>query len=124
MTLQGLENGSLELAVDEADDRITVRWQGKANTRRPAALLRPFFDELVAHAARSRKPIEFRMAELEHISSSTIVVVVQLVKRLEEAGVRLAIEYDEAVGWQRMTFGALSYLCGPEKFLELRVRAA
>ena len=124
MGLRNLSSGSLQIDLDERADTISACWRGKANARRPSALLAPLFEDLVARASATKKNIDFRMAELEHVNSSTIVVIVQLIKRLEEARIPIAIEYDATTSWQRMIFSALSYLSGPEKVLELRPRGA
>lgn len=124
MPLESLQTDNLHLEVTGSEGEIRVTWRGKANARRPSALLSPWFDDVVEEAKLGKKTIFFSMSQLDHISSSTIVVVVQLIKRLEAERIGITIEYDESVNWQHMTFDALRYLSGPEKVLQLKNAAS
>jgi hypothetical protein len=123
MAVDGIVTDNFELDVSTDDDRLRVQWKGRANERRPAATLNPFFERLIEAAKASSARIEFDMSELEHISSSTIVVIVQLLKKLDAERLPIMLEYDDSVSWQHMTFDALRYLSGPDKMLELKTRA-
>lgn len=94
----------LELAFSERPDAHRICWKGRANDPRPTALLAPLFEDLL-HLAQ--KKIEFDMSGLEHISSSTLVLIMQFLKKAHEQGLVAEVKYDSTVRWQRMTFAPL-----------------
>ncbi|PRP93387.1 hypothetical protein ENSA5_42860 [Enhygromyxa salina] len=87
-------------------DLVHVRWSGRAAERRPAAALNPVFEKLI----ELDRNIVFDLSRLEHISSSTMVVVMKFVKRLAALGRGIDVRYDRSVSWQRMTFASLERL--------------
>ena len=95
----------LQLQIDFTG-ALTVKWTGKANDRRPSAALKPTFERLLG----TRRFLRFDFSELEHMSSSTLVVVMKFFKQLNKCGVGFELRYDEIVAWQRMTFASLNVL--------------
>lgn len=93
----------------EASTTTVVKWVGRACDRRPAAGLEPIFDQLIGLG----RDIVFDLTGLEHMSSSTLVVIMKFVKRLQGLGLAIEFRYDEAVSWQRMTFATLASLGAP-----------
>ncbi|NVB37788.1 hypothetical protein G6O69_08080 [Pseudenhygromyxa sp. WMMC2535] len=82
---------------------VLVKWSGRANDRRPQAVLQPVFERLISMG----RYLRFDFAELEHISSSTLVVILKFFKKLDAMGVGFEYRYDDSVAWQRMTFSQL-----------------
>ena len=82
---------------------LTVKWAGAANERRPGAALSPLFERLLS----TKRYLRFDFSELEHMSSSTLVVVMKFFKQLNKCGVGFEMRYDDSVAWQRMTFAQL-----------------
>ena len=99
----------LELQIDFTG-ALTVKWTGRANDRRPAAALTPTFERLLS----TRRFLRFDFSELEHMSSSTLVVVMKFFKQLNACGVGFELRFDERVAWQRMTFAQLHTLAAAE----------
>ena len=89
---------------------LNVKWSGRANDRRPAAALNPLFEKLVS----MRCYLRFDFSELEHMASSTLVVLLKNFKALHEAGIGFEFRYDDRIGWQRMTFKQLEAVAAPE----------
>lgn len=95
----------VELSI-QADETVTVKWTGRAADRRPAAVLNPVFEQLL----EMRRNLIFDLSGLEHMSSSTMVVIMKFVKQVNAAGIAIDVEYDESVSWQRMMFASLRKL--------------
>jgi hypothetical protein len=93
----------------QAGESVTVTWTGRAADRRPGAVLNPVFDQLLAIGQN----LVFDLSGLEHMSSSTMVVIMKFVKQVNAAGIAIAIEYDESVSWQRMMFASLVRMAAP-----------
>lgn len=88
---------------------LTVKWTGAANERRPGAALTPLFERLLS----TKRYLRFDFSELEHMSSSTLVVVMKFFKQLNKLGVGFDLRFDQRSSWQRMTFAQLSNLAAP-----------
>ena len=91
---------------------LTVKWTGKANERRPAAKLEPMFERLI----NTRRYLRFDFSELEHMSSSTLVVILKFFKQLKEQGVGFELRYDRAASWQCMTFAPAERIAAEPSF--------
>lgn len=120
-TLPELEEEGLTLKGVPADaGPIVIEWHGKANARRPAEVLDPYFGRLLEAAQASGRPLCFDFQQLRHFNSSTIVVLMQFIKRLEQQHVELTLRYDVRQKWQKMTFEALRQFEGPGRVLRLQ----
>jgi hypothetical protein len=64
--------------------------------------------------------VEFHFEELEHFNSSTIVALMQLIKKMERRKLKLVIVYAANLKWQKMTFDALRQFEGPGRSVEVR----
>lgn len=111
-----------DLLVDAAqaeDGLVRLDWRGKSTARNPGAELSPFlarwFDLALARDAR----LELHFEELEHLNSSTISVVVQLLQRLRDEPLELTLRYRGEVSWQRLTFEALRVFGSPNGRLRI-----
>ena len=89
---------------------LTVKWTGAANTRRPAAALSPLFEQLLDN----KRYLRFDFSELEHMASSTLVVLLKNFKKLQSMGIGFEFRYDDQVAWQRMTFSQLDAFVAPQ----------
>ncbi len=92
--------------VIETADVVCVMWSGRVAERRPGVAFEPLFERL----AGMQRDLLFDLSGLEHISSTTLVVFMQFMKRVQALGLRVHLRYDEAVSWQRMSFSGLARL--------------
>ena len=122
--LDDLESGSLTLRLRTTDAMLRVYWLGRANHRRPAEVLNPYFDKLITTATQNRRELEFRFEQLEHFNSSTILVLLHLIQTLRSRKLRLTLVYDGDLKWQKMTFEALRKLAKFNDSFELRELAS
>jgi hypothetical protein len=102
----------LDLQID-LTGAVLVKWTGSANDRQPAAALNPFFERLLSMG----RYLRFDFSELQHISSTTLVVVLRFFKKLNAMGVGFDFRYDQSVSWQRMMFSPVSALAEPPEML-------
>lgn len=119
MPVQSLIAEHFTLRVENLDRTLLVHWLGRADERRPAVTLTPFFAALVEEADASGRSLEFRFERLEHFNSSTIAVLMQLVRTLEKRGVALRITFDAEKKWQKLTFEVLHRFGAPGGLLQV-----
>jgi hypothetical protein len=111
--------GDLEIAAETPGDAVRLRWAGKSNDRQPAKTVGPYLHTALNEAARSGGALELCFESLQHLNSSTIALIVELVQRARQKGVRLALVYDPRVRWQKLSFEALRVFA-KDGLLELR----
>jgi hypothetical protein len=112
--------GDLTLATrPDRLDAIEIVWIGKSNDLYPGKLLMPYLHTALSEAAERVLPIEMRFDELEHFNSSTITLLIQFIQEARQRGVRLAMVYNPAVKWQKLSFNALRVFTR-DAWLELR----
>ena len=99
----------IDLCIDFTG-ALTVKWTGAANERRPSAALSPLFERLLS----TKRYLRFDFSELQHMSSSTLVVVMKFFKELNKLGIGFDLRFDDRSAWQRMTFAQLGSLATPE----------
>lgn len=108
MSTGDLQAGDLTIRVSEpAAGCIRLDWKGKSNSREPARILGPFFEQIAGRAAASRGTIEMHFEALEHFNSSTITALIQFIQTSRGRGLPLVVFYDAAQKWQRLSFDAL-----------------
>lgn len=119
--MEDLAFGDLKLRVEAPEGGpLTVVWEGKSVDRQPGKVLDPYFTSLLASAKGAARAIEMRFDRVEHFNSSTITSIIGLVQRARAEGVRLALVYDKAQKWQRLSFDALRVLGKNDGLLEVR----
>ena len=115
-----------DLAVEIADDAalaggcIRLVWTGKSNDRQPGKVLDPFFSTVLEEAIQKGIGIEMHFERLEHFNSATITSLIGLVQQAHGKGVKLALVFDRALKWQKLSFDALRVLGKGDGLLEIR----
>lgn len=117
-----LVQGALELHVAPLvpGAPVTVLWSGRGTDRQPDLSLHPYFAELLAAAAGAPAGLELRFEAVQHLNSTTLASVIQLVRDARSRGVRLRFVYSGEVPWQRLAFESMSVFVGPDGLFELR----
>ncbi len=103
-----LHLGDLRVAAVPAGGALRMDWSGRSNHLDPGTLLFPFLAEATKRAVESGSSIEMHFEGLEFFNSSTISVIIQYVKDLRKAQVKVAVFYDPHHKWQKVFFDALS----------------
>lgn len=117
--MQGLVVGDLRIEALEASTAVQLLWKGKSTHRHPGETLAPYFREVLAVAAARKLPIELHFEQLEHVNSSTVTSIIQLIQDARGRAIKLTLVYDQALEWQKLSFDALRVLARDE-LLELR----
>ena len=113
--------GDLQIDVDDGPEAaIRLDWRGKSNHRQPDTVLSPFFDDVTKQAVAASKAVEMHFEALEFFNSSTISVIIQYVKDLRAAKVRLEVFYNPHHQWQKIFFDALSMFEKGDGLLKMR----
>jgi hypothetical protein len=121
--MQSLIAGDLRIEempmVEGSAASIRLRWRGKSNSRNPNEVLAPYFREMLAMANARKVPIELHFENIEHINSSTITSIIQLIQDSRARSIRLILVYDQTLRWQRLSFDALRVFA-KDDLLEMR----
>jgi hypothetical protein len=119
-TVESLNAGDLNIGVEEQATTLLLTWLGKSSERQPGKFLEPFFDGVIEHADAKKIAIEMRFEKLEYFNSSTISSLIQMLQKARTRSVRLVIQYNAAIRWQKLSFDALRVFNKGDDLLELR----
>ncbi len=109
MSMFGAMDAHTDVELSIETTKMVVTWTGRAADRRPAAVLNPIFDQLLAIG----RDMVFDLSGIAHMSSLTLVVIMKFVKQVNAAGLRIDFRYDESVAWQRRMFASLRRIAAP-----------
>jgi len=104
----------IEIIDDGGPSPVQLMWKGRGNQRQPGSVLTPFFVHILDEAAHRHTALELHFEELEHLNSSTLATVIQLLQEAALKSVRTAIYYDSSLQWQRVNFDVLRVFCDGE----------
>ena len=108
--------GDLKLTNGQRSDVIELTWLGRSNDRHPGKVLMPYFQGVLAEAVERGVSLELHFQKLEHFNSSTITMIIQLIQEARSKGVRLVMNYDQALKWQKISFDALRVFAKDDLF--------
>ena len=121
MLVNALHSGDLKIEIidDGGASPVQLLWKGRGNQRQPGSVLTPFFIHILDEAAHRHAPLELHFEKLEHLNSSTLATVIQLLQEAQAKKVRTEIYYDASLQWQRVNFDVLRVFCDGD-LLQLR----
>lgn len=105
--LQELRSGELSIDSTVGPEGLRLEWRGRSAARDPRAILIPYFEQAIAVARDSGRPVEMHFEGLEYFNSSTIAALIDAIRLGSEHRVPMVMIYRENVRWQRMSFDAL-----------------
>jgi hypothetical protein len=107
--MRDLDVGDLHIEVVRGNDTAPMQLmlRGCSNDRQPMRVLKPYFTEALATAAGRQVPLELHFEKLEHFNSSTITVLIELMKEARSKGIKLTYVYDRKLKWQTLSFDAM-----------------
>jgi len=119
--MQSLIVGDLriEATEDSMVPSLQLLWKGKSNSRHPSERLGPYFRDALMAADARHLPLELHFEKLEHLNSSTMTSIIQLIQGARSRAVKLVLVYDPALRWQKLSFDALRVFA-KDDLLELR----
>jgi hypothetical protein len=103
--MENFKLGNLELRYQTDGNGLTMTWLGKSTLPDPMEALMPYFTRSVEKWIGKKLTIDFR--GLEYMNSCTVSLIVQLLKKLDEAKMATTIVYDKGLKWQALSFQAL-----------------
>jgi hypothetical protein len=117
---QHLHLGDLRIETSFQASALRIDWSGRSNHLDPGAVLNPFLTEASRRASDAAAPVHMHFEGLEFFNSSTISVIIQYVKDLRAAKVRLEVFYNPHHQWQKIFFDALSMFEKGDGLLKMR----
>jgi hypothetical protein len=99
-----LKDNNLEITLQEGNTNI-ITWIGKSESRDPSSVINPYMKGILDKL--KGKKLEIRFEQLKYMNSSTVPPIIQLIKDLEENGIKSMITYDNNSKWQLASFKAL-----------------
>jgi hypothetical protein len=116
-----LVSGDLTIDPQPAppDGSIVLDWQGRSTDRQPARAILPYVTPCLERALHLKVPLRMHFEKLEHMNSSTITAVIQIIQEARSRGTRLVLVYDPTKRWQKLGFEALRVFVKDDGLLEL-----
>lgn len=96
---------------------IDLFWRGRSNDRHPARVVVPYVTEVLAAADRAAVHLHFET--IEHMNSSTITAIIQIIQEARSRETPLVIVFDPSKNWQKLSFEALSVFVKEDGLLTL-----
>jgi hypothetical protein len=119
--LEELRSGELviEPGPVAADGSLVLVWKGRSTDRQPWRAILPYATVWLEKALHQGVPLVMRFDALEHMNSSTITAIVQILREAKTRRTRVSIHYDPTKRWQKLGFEALRVFETSERLLEL-----
>ena len=116
-----LVSGELTIGLEpsHADGSVVLAWRGRSVHRQPARTILPCVMPWLDRAQKLAVPLEMRFEVLEHMNSSTVTTIVQIIQEARTRGTQLVLVYDASKPWQRLGFEALRVFVKDDGLLEL-----
>jgi hypothetical protein len=105
LSLDGLK---VEARVET--DETVLHWTGRSGARDPAQDLLPYLEGVVAWGKQRGNRIALHVEKTEFLNSSTLAVVMRMLRQALALEVKVAIYYDGTVLWQRFAFPPMAVL--------------
>ncbi len=113
--------GSLTISTEKQEGKTIVRLMGRSDSRRPSAILAPFFKDLLAMNC-AELVVDF--GKLEYINSPTIPPIIRFIKQLEAQKTKSEFIYDSNSEWQVISFGVLQKLVHAKEIASVVIRSS
>lgn len=100
-------------------EALELFWKGKSNDRHPARTVVPYVAEMIAAAAAEKAVVSLHFETIEHMNSSTITAIIQIIQEARTRGTQLTITFDPSKTWQKLSFEALRVFAKEDGMLRL-----
>ena len=98
---------------------IDLFFHGRSVDRHPARTVVPYVAEHLATAHREDTLVRLHFETIEHMNSSTITAIIQIIQEARVRPSRLVIVFDATKNWQKLSFEALAVFVKGDGVLEL-----
>jgi hypothetical protein len=121
MSSEALVSGELviEPGPPTADGSLVLVWKGRSTDRQPWRAIMPYATVWLEKALHQGVSLEMYFDALEHMNSSTITAIVQILREAKTRRTKVRIHYDASKRWQKLGFEALRVFETSERLLEL-----
>lgn len=100
-------------------DPVDLFWRGKSNDRHPARTVVPYVAEVLAAVQAQQSIVRMHFETIEHMNSSTITAIIQIIQDARTRGTKLVIVFDPTRNWQKLSFEALGVFVKDDQMLQL-----
>ncbi len=94
-------------------------WRGRSTDRQPARIIIPYITPCLERALHRKIALRMHFELLDHMNSSTITAIIQIIQEARTRGTRLVLSYDPSKRWQKLGFEALRVFVKDDGLLEL-----
>jgi hypothetical protein len=98
---------------------VDLFWRGKSNDRHPARTVVPYVTEVLAGAQAEQALVRLHFETIEHMNSSTITAIIQIIQDARTRRTQLVIVFDPSKNWQKLSFEALSVFVKDDGLLRI-----
>lgn len=98
---------------------IDLFWRGKSNDRHPARTVVPYVAEVLAAAETEHAVVRLHFETIEHMNSSTITAIIQIIQDARAKRTQLVIVFDPSKNWQKLSFEALGVFVKDDGLLRI-----
>ncbi len=113
---------TIEPGPSPADGSFVLLWRGRSADRQPARVIIPYVTPVLERALHQCVPLRMHFEDLEHMNSSTITAIIQIIQEARSRGTRLVVVYDPARRWQKLAFEALRVFVKNDGLFELAAK--
>ena len=99
-----LKHDNLEITFEEGSKNL-ITWKGISDHRDPYVIINSYFEEIMGQL--KGKDLEVDFVNLKYMNSSTVTPIIQLIKDLNNNGIKTSVFYDKNSNWQLASFKAL-----------------
>ena len=119
--LEALVFGDLRIEPAQASpgEAVDLHFRGRSTDRHPARTVVPYIVDILASAALEGVPLRLHFEAIEHMNSSTITALIQIIQESRNASVPLVVHFDPKKAWQKLSFEALSVFVKDDGLLRL-----
>ncbi|MBU2648641.1 DUF1987 domain-containing protein [bacterium] len=110
----------MKLTLQETNDSIEVKWNGKSTDREPGVFISPILLNVLELSSRDNKDIRMDFRALEYMNSSTITPIIKILERAKRGTNKLTVIYDKTLKWQDLSFSALEIFQTQDKRVEIK----
>jgi hypothetical protein len=111
-----------ELTIDPSQDAsgpIDLFWRGRSTDRHPARTVVPYVTTALSAAAEQKSAVRLHFETIEHMNSSTITALIQIINEARSRQTKLVILFDRSKTWQKLSFEALSVFVKDDGLLQI-----
>ena len=120
MSSEALQSGELTIEpTRDPDGTFVLVWRGRSTDRQPARVILPYVTLWLEKALHQKAPLRLEFSALEHMNSSTITAIVQIIREAASRQTPLTLSDDATKRWQMLGFEALRVFATPGGHLSL-----